>query len=187
LQPGVVSLVPSFHILPAAVSYLIVDHNERVARLLSLHGIELARHLRRLVRDDDAAQDLLQDTLLRAHRALTRLGPGANERAWLYRIATNAALNWLRDRARERRALEAHARERAGADHTGESPFDTDDRRRLWQRVAALPERQRVAVTLRVADELEYPEIAARMGCTLEAARANVYQAVRRLRLEAMT
>jgi RNA polymerase sigma-70 factor (ECF subfamily) len=164
------------------VSYLIVDHNERVARLLALHGIELARHLRRLVRDDDAAQDLLQDTLLRAHRALTRLGKGANERAWLYRIATNAALNWLRDRARERRALEAHARE--PAHQGGESVFDTDERDRLWQRVAALPERQRLAITLRVADELEYPEIAARMGCTQEAARANVYQAVKRLRLE---
>jgi len=163
-----------------------VDHNERVARLLALHGMELARHLRRLVRDDDAAQDLLQDTLLRAHRALTRLGGGANERAWLYRIATNAALNWLRDRARERRALEAHAREHAAAAGGSDGPFDTDDRQRLWLRVAALPERQRTAITLRVADELEYPEIAARMGCTMEAARANVYQAVKRLRLEAM-
>jgi len=163
-----------------------VDSNERVARLLALHGLELARHLRRLVRDDDAAQDLLQDTLLRAHRALTRLGGGANERAWLYRIATNAALNWLRDRTRERRALEAHARERAGEPEGDGRPFDTDDRQRLWLRVAALPERQRMAITLRVADELEYPEIAARMGCTLEAARANVYQAVKRLRLEAM-
>ncbi len=164
------------------MSYLIVDHNERVARLLALHGIELARHLRRLVRDDEVAQDLLQDTLLRAHRALTRLGAGANERAWLYRIATNAALNWLRDRARERRALEAHARE--PVDRGEDRAFDTDERDRLWQRVATLPERQRLALTLRVADELEYPEIAARMGCTQEAARANVYQAMKRLRLE---
>lgn len=164
------------------MSYLSVDHNERVARLLALHGIELARHLRRLVRDDDAAQDLLQDTMLRAHRALTRLGRGANERAWLYRIATNAALNWLRDRARERRALEAHARE--PVDHDAGRAFDTDERERLWLRVAALPERQRLALTLRVADELEYPEIAARMGCTQEAARANVHQATKRLKLE---
>ena len=39
-------------------------------------------------------------------------------------------------------------------------------------------------VQLRVADELEYEEIAARMGCTVEAARANVYQATKRLKLE---
>ncbi len=163
-----------------------MDHSQRVARLLAKHGIELARHLRRLVRDDEAAQDLLQDTLLRAHRALTRLGPEANERAWLYRIATNAALNWLRGRARERRALEAHAREVDGDDGSA-SAFDAEDRAALWRRVATLPERQRLAITLRVADELEYPEIAARMGCTQEAARANVYQAVRRLKVEGLT
>jgi RNA polymerase sigma-70 factor (ECF subfamily) len=169
------------------VSYLSVDHNQRVARLLARHGLELARHLRRLVRDDDAAQDLLQDTLLRAHRALTRLGAGANERAWLYRIATNAALNWLRDRGRERRAIEAHAREMADGDDGGGSAIDAEDRAALWRRVATLPQRQRLAITLRVADELEYPEIAARMGCTEEAARANVYQAVRRLKVEGLT
>lgn len=163
-----------------------MDHNQRVARLLALHGLELARHLRRLVRDDEVAQDLLQDTLLRAHRALTRLGAGANERAWLYRVATNAALNWLRDRSREHRALDAHARESGDAGGGSDSPFDADDRALLWQRVAALPQRQRVALTLRVADELEYAEIAARMGCSAEAARANVYQAVRRLRVKGL-
>ena len=50
-----------------------------------------------------------------------------------------------------------------------------------------MPERQRVAITLRVADELEYEEIALRMGGTAQAARANVYQAVRKLRLGGIT
>jgi RNA polymerase sigma-70 factor (ECF subfamily) len=161
-----------------------VNANTRVAQLLAMHGLELARHLRRIVRDDDAAQDLLQDTLLRAHRALTRLGPGANERAWLYRIATNAALNHLRSLARERKALEQAAHESdtstSQRDHTGSA----DRRDALWSRVALLPQRQRVALTLRVADELEYDEIGRRMGCTAAAARANVYQATRKLRLE---
>src|SRR5437867_2082598 len=148
--------------------------------MLAMHGLELARHLRRIVRDDEVAQDLLQDTLLRAHKALTRLGEGANERAWLYRIATNAALNHLRDRARERKALERAAHEVEA--HADGDRADTDGDRRdaLWRRVAELPERQRVALTLRVADELEYDEIARRMGCTQAAARANVYQATRK-------
>jgi RNA polymerase sigma-70 factor (ECF subfamily) len=164
-----------------------VTVNERAAILLARYGLELARHLRRMVRDDEVAQDLLQDTMLRAHRALPRLGPGANERAWLYRIATNCALNHLRGRARERRALERHAREH-DAHRDGPEPAERDEaarrREELWRRVGKLPERQRVALTLRVADELEYDEIAARMGCTAEAARANVYQATKRLKLE---
>jgi RNA polymerase sigma factor (sigma-70 family) len=151
--------------------------------LLARHGLELARHLRRIVRDDDAAQDLLQDTFLRAHKALSRLGEGANARAWLYRIATNVALNHVRNRARERRALDAHARE-AAVHADGNGKLDDEDRRALWARVAALPERQRVALTLRIADELDYAAIGARMGTSAEAARANVYQATKKLRLE---
>lgn len=152
-----------------------------------MYGLELARHLRRMVRDDDAAQDLLQDTLLRAHRALARLGPGANERAWLYRIATNTALNHLRSAARERRAMERVRHEtepivRPETDGRGET--DAARRRALWDGVARLPERQRVAITLRIADELDYDAIAERMGCTPQAARANVYQATKKLRLE---
>lgn len=164
-----------------------MDHNLRVARLLAVHGLELARHLRRLVHDDEVAQDLLQDTLLRAHRALTRLGSGANERAWLYRIATNAALNHLRKKQREHRALERHAHEAepaASPDTDGRAQEHDVRRVTLWSRVAALPERQRVALTLRIADELDYDQIAARMGCTPQAARANVYQATKKLRLE---
>ena len=58
-------------------------------------------------------------------------------------------------------------------------------REALWRKVAALPERQRLAITLRVADELDYEAIAERMGCTKATARANVYQATRKLRGEA--
>ena len=162
-----------------------MNANTRVAELLAMHGLELARHIRRIVRDDEITQDLLQDTLLRAHRALSRLGAGANERAWLYRIATNAALNHLRSAARERKTLEKAARESDGAAYHEPPTTEADDRREaLWHRVRTLPERQRVALTLRVADELEYDEIALRMGSTEAAARANVYQATRKLRLE---
>ena len=83
----------------------------RIAFLLAKHGDELARHIRRMVRDDDATQDILQDTMIRAYRALSRLAAGSNERAWLYRIATNRALNHLRSLNREREALRRHAAE----------------------------------------------------------------------------
>ncbi|MBI4543371.1 MAG: sigma-70 family RNA polymerase sigma factor [Gemmatimonadetes bacterium] len=157
----------------------------RAAHWLAKHGSELARHIRRLVRDDEMAADLLQETMLRAHRAAERLRADANERAWLYRIATNLSLNHLRSQARERRALERHAREADAAPRPATDGRDEADRRlALWTRVASLPERQRLALTLRIADELAYDEIARRLGCTVAAARANVYQATRKLRRE---
>ena len=157
-----------------------------IAFLLAKHGGELARHIRRLVRDDDVAQDILQDTMIRAHGALSRLAAGSNERAWLYRIATNASLNHLRAKAREREALRRHAAER---DAAVEPPADVrrerDDARRaaLWAEVGRLPQRQRLALTLRIVDELDYEEIARRVGGSAAGARANVYQATKKLRL----
>ena len=156
----------------------------RIALLLAKHGEELAHHIRRIVRDDDVAQDLLQETMLRAWKALGRLAPGSNERAWLYRIATNASLNHQRSRARERAALSRHAAELAEARETDDGRRDVADRTGLWAEVARLPERQRLALSLRFADDLGYEEIAARIGGTAAAARANVYQATQRLKLK---
>jgi len=158
---------------------------DRIAVLLAKHGAELARHIRRIARDDHATEDLLQDTLLRTHGALRLLRQGSNVRAWLYRIATNAALNHVRGRARELAALRRYAREADGATSAADRmATDGDVRAALWARVATLPERQRVALTLRVADELDYAEIARRMGGTEAAARANVHQATNRLKRE---
>ena len=156
----------------------------RISLLLAKHGEELARHIRRIVRDDDTAQDLLQETMVRAWKAVERLAEGSNERAWLYRIATNASLNHQRSRARERAALERHAAELAAARDAHDGRPGEADRAGLWAEVARLPERQRLALSLRVADELDYEQIAARIGGTAAAARANVYQATKRLKLQ---
>lgn len=158
-----------------------------IALLLAKHGEELARHVRRIVRDDDTAQDILQETMIRAHGALPRLAAGSNERAWLYRIATNASLNYLRSKTRERVALRRHALEQDqvhGPRADGRAAQDDTRQAALWAAVARLPERQRLALSLRVADELGYEAIAQRIGGTAAAARANVYQATKRLRIE---
>lgn len=64
------------------------------------YHLELARHLDRLLGDSDAADDLLQDTFLRALKGLDAANPPANPRAWLYRIASNLAIDHLRRRRR---------------------------------------------------------------------------------------
>jgi RNA polymerase sigma factor (sigma-70 family) len=165
--------------------------SDALSLLLAKHGLELARHLRRLVRDDDVAADLLQDTFLRAHGALSRLRPGSNERAWLYRIATNAALNHLRARSREAAALARHAQEARtppdwiANDSPGGAHAEPDPRNAaVWARIAGLPDRQRIALTLRVSDACDYEEIARRMGGSAAGARANVHQALKTLRKE---
>ena len=78
-------------------------HPGDFGELVDMHQTEILRYLRRLTGNPTAAEDLFQDTFLRASRGFTRLRPGSNHRAWLYRIATNAFLNSCRAARRSSR------------------------------------------------------------------------------------
>jgi RNA polymerase sigma factor (sigma-70 family) len=150
------------------------------AELVERHRPEILRYLVRLLGDPDDAQDTCQDVFLRAHRAFARLGADSNPRAWLYRIATNTAVNAARGRARRaRRTADADCDAFAAG---GSSPEDREEVRAVVHAVQALPPRQRAALVLRRFHGLDYAEIAASVGGTEVTARANVYQAVKKLR-----
>ena len=93
------------------------------------YGRELHRHIYRIVGSVQDAEDLLQETLLAAWRGLERFEGRASVRAWLYRIATNRALDALR--ASRRRPEEAAANDstcpsrHAGLSRSGSSPTRT--------------------------------------------------------------
>jgi RNA polymerase sigma-70 factor (ECF subfamily) len=123
----------------------------------------------RLTRNADTAQDLVQDTYLKAIRARGRFTPGSNLKAWLYTILHNSWRNRQRDRARTRVDFDSEAMEEAAgtasASEPAESPetlllrstLDSD----LQAALDALPEAFREVVWLRDVDELSYQEIAA--------------------------
>ena len=143
---------------------------------------EILAYLVRMLGNRDDAEDACQETFLRAHAAFGRLDGAANARAWLYRIATNTALNLARGRTRRTsRLVETDPDTLAAA--VGGVVEAREDLRAVGRAVAALPPRQRAALMLRCFEGLDYADIAASVGGTAEAARANVYQAVRKLRV----
>ena len=151
--------------------------------LVDMHQAEILRYLRRLTGNPATVEDLFQDTFLRAFGGFTRLRPGSNHRAWLYRIATNLFLNHRR--AGCRRAEVGLTPELPS---NGASPSTAHDGAAalaaLRQAVGWLPRRQRAAFIQRQLHGLSYREVGAAIGYSDAAARANVYQAVRRLRRE---
>ena len=148
-----------------------------------MHQTEILGYLRRLTGNPTAAEDLFQDTFLRASRGFTRLRPGSNHRAWLYRIATNLFLNHRR--AAGRRAEVAlppeliSTRPSSCTVHDGAATLAA-----VRLAIGRLPRHQRAAFIQRQLHGLSYREVGTALGCTAAAARANVYQAVRRLRRE---
>ena len=126
----------------------------------------LYRTALRLTRSRADAEDLVQDTYLRAFRAEGQYTPGTNLRAWLFTILHNAARNRARDRARDHVDVDSEAVERAG--DTGADPAATPESLLLKDTLTpdlqaaidALPEAFREAVWLRDVEEFSYTEIA---------------------------
>jgi len=153
--------------------------------LVTAHSAAIYGYLWRWLRDGDDAEDALQDTFLRAYRAYGRLAGQANHRAWLYRIATNVARTRLKQRGREAARTAALEPELAAA---GRGPAEQASHNALLAAVAAavaaLPHQQRAALLLRQYQGLSYEQVAAVLACTPAAARANVYQGMKKLRAE---
>ena len=157
----------------------------RFEELIERHHDEIFAYLWKILgrnRHGDGAldvEDLVQEVFLRAYRAFATLRPNSQHRAWLYKIATNCAYTKLR-RAR----LSAVQELPAELLSEPESPSLSNGREgKVRALVERLPAKQRICVTLRYLHDLDYPEIARIAGCSQESARANVSQAIRRLRL----
>ncbi len=164
--------------------------------LLRRYRTPLVNFLCRMVRDPATAEDLAQEVFLRVYRARKKYAPNAKFTTWLFRIATNLALNALRDtRYRqlevsldqpvahgedEQPALEVADRE-PGAEQQLMARHRAEVIRRA---IHALPEKQRAAVLLHKYHELDYDEIAGILDCSESALKSLLFRAYETLRIE---
>jgi RNA polymerase sigma-70 factor (ECF subfamily) len=152
--------------------------------IVAAHHPEIYRYLRRLTWRASGADDLVQETFLRAYRAWPTLAADANVRAWLFAIATNLARNHFRSEARRRRAYVAAGERPTESDLGPEEEHVFRETRELLDRVvAALPLKQRLAFTLRKVHDLDYDAIAKSLECSPDSARAHVFQALKKIRV----
>jgi RNA polymerase sigma-70 factor (ECF subfamily) len=176
----------SFHAGEESVSYTGAMGQQPFDAVLESHHAEIFRYLRRITARSSDADDLSQETFLRAWKAYRGLDGNANVRAWLFTIATNLARNHFRDERRRRNA-QAQARsvrsEFDGAAPDGEAVFN-QTRTRLDAVVAGLPLKQRLAFVQRKIHDLDYEAIARTLDCSAETARAHVFQALKKVRRE---
>jgi RNA polymerase sigma factor (sigma-70 family) len=160
--------------------------------LLDAHGRDVHRFLVASVGPVDA-DDCWQETWISALRAYPELRDDAHLKAWVMTIAHHKVIDLAR--ARGRRPIpvapgpepDALVDGAVAADRI--APASETDRliarlaaEPLWDHVAALPDKQRTAVTLRYVDDLSHAEIAAAMEISEEAARRNVHEGLKRLR-----
>ncbi|HYX87076.1 MAG TPA: RNA polymerase sigma factor [Gaiellales bacterium] len=143
--------------------------------LVDRHGREIHRYLVARVGPVDA-EDCWQETMLAALRAYPTLRDDSNLRGWLLRIAERKAFDNHRASARRPLPVE-EVPERPAPPATRPDPA-------LWRAVRRLPHKQRAAVTLRFAADLDYAAIGRVIDCSEAAARQNVRAGLASVRRE---
>jgi RNA polymerase sigma-70 factor (ECF subfamily) len=129
-----------------------------------------------ILRDTQAAEDVAQDTFIRAYNAALRSDPGEGVRSWLYRIAVNTSLNELRRRKRETAAVS-----RIGG-NGGHDPMDSSDTQAVVsEAIDRLPDRLRVAVICRYFLDLSENEMAAVLRVRPGTVKSRLHEARRLL------
>lgn len=155
------------------------------AMTIERFGDEIYRFACQLTRNTADADDLYQETLLKAFRAFGRLPADANHRAWMYKIASNTFISDRRKRGRDNPLSDAHEQTLAAATIDTARGMDARDLLRDVEAfILGLPPKQRVALILRKYHGHGYGEIAEALRCSEEAARANVHEALRKLRTQ---
>ncbi len=159
----------------AAFDLLVLKYQHRIGAVIG-----------RFVPDYAEAQDIAQESFMRAYRALANFRGDSQFYTWLYRIAVNTAKNHLV--AMKRRPPTSDVDTEDAEHFAGSLRMQDNDTpehellreeiaREVSQTVAALPEELRQAITLREMDGLSYEEIAETMDCPIGTVRSRIFRA----------
>lgn len=161
--------------------------------LVKKHHGAIARFLFRMVHNQAVAEELAQEVFLRVYRSRESYRAEAKFTTWLYRIATNLAVNHARDTKHERAAQNVYLD--APDEETGTTPDVADDELTVEQQllrdermasirkhVMALPERQRMAVLMHKYQGLDYKQIGDVLKLSESATKSLLFRAYQTLR-----
>src|SRR5260370_23684582 len=168
------------------------------ALLLHRYRRPVINFLSRMVRNREQAEDVAQEVFIRVYRAREDYIPSAKFTTWLFRIATNLALNSVRDNRYRRMEISLDAPVTADAEDGDEKTLEVaekhpnieqqlieETRKKMIRRaIEKLPEKQRAAVLLHKYQELDYGEISKILGCSESALKSLLFRAYETLRVE---
>ena len=155
---------------------------EAFGQVIAQYSEPLYRLIRRMVQSHDDANDLLQNTFMKAWSNIENFRGDARLGTWLYKIAVNESLSHL-DKERRRQGMSLDDQE-AALINTIEADTDIDGDAlalKLRKAIATLPEKQRLVFNMRYYDEMRYDDISAVLGTSVGALKASYHLAVKKI------
>jgi len=150
--------------------------------ILEKYQEKLYWHIRRMVLIHEDTDDVLQNTFIKIWKGLPGFRETSELYTWMYRIATNEAITFLKARQREK-GLVADDPDDSIKDRLKSDPyFDGDELAlKLQKAIDALPPKQKVVFQLKYFDEMTYEEMAQNLGTSIGALKASYFHAVKKI------
>ncbi|WP_335964496.1 RNA polymerase sigma factor [Galbibacter sp. PAP.153] len=150
--------------------------------LVNRYKERLYWHIRRIVLNHDDTDDVLQNTFIKIYKNIQGFKEDSALYTWMYRIATNEALTFLKKRANELKtsgeALQMSLVENLRADPY----FDGDEiQLKLQEAIAELPEKQRLVFNMKYFEEMKYEDMAVVLDTSVGALKASYHHAVKKI------
>lgn len=155
---------------------------EAFSRIVSRYSEQLYWQIRRMVLSHDDANDLLQNTFIKAWINIDYFRAEAKLSTWLYRIAMNECLTFLnRQRSTNMVPIDSPEAEMINK-LEGDTYFSGNETQRLLQKaLLTLPEKQRMVFNLKYYQEMKYEEMSDIFGTTVGALKASYHHAVKKI------
>jgi len=159
----------------AAFDLLVIKYQHRIVHLVN-----------RYVKDPSEAQDVAQDSFIKAYKALGDFRGDSAFYTWLYRIAINTAKNYLLSRSRRHSDYEVDMQDAEQIENAPQlKDIETPEHQLMNDQIIAviksaiekLPEEMRIAITLREFEGMSYEEIAEAMDCPIGTVRSRIFRA----------
>jgi RNA polymerase sigma factor (sigma-70 family) len=149
--------------------------------LFRMHQRAVQGWVLRIVREPGAAEDVTIEAFWRMHQARARFDPDRGFEPWARRIATHAALDWLR-RQKPESSMSPALWETVPSPPESDPGISAEIRNKTVQAFARLPAKLRITALLAVVEERSYKEIADALGISAGAVKLRVFRALRLLR-----
>lgn len=142
----------------------------------------LYNHIRSIVLDHDDTDDVLQNTFVKVFKHLSGFKGESKLFSWVYRIATNEAISFLKQKKKRGSFSNLEAQQRIVDNVKADTWYDGDEIQvKLQKAVALLPEKQQLVFKMRYYQEIPYEELSEILGTSTGALKASYHHAVKKI------
>jgi len=150
--------------------------------LVNIYKKRLYWHIRRIVLNHDDTDDVLQNTFIKVYKSINNFKEESKLYSWMYRIATNESLTFLKQKSRKLGITNQELQEQLVEKLHADVYFDGEEiQLKLQQAIATLPEKQKLVFNMKYFQEMKYEEISQVLETSVGGLKASYHIAVKKI------